>query len=76
MLSAIFWAVAAPIRGPEDEVVGAISLVVEARTADVARLAPAVRTVALGLSRRIAERWDLTTALSLGTHRRDAPDVA
>ncbi len=51
--------VAAPIRGPEDEVVGAISLVVDSRAADILRLVPPVRTVALGLSRRVAERWDL-----------------
>lgn len=51
--------VGAPIRGPDDEVVGAISVVVDARGADVHRLAPAVRTVALGLSRRVAEQWDL-----------------
>jgi DNA-binding IclR family transcriptional regulator len=51
--------VAAPIRGADDTVVGAISLVVEARGADISRLAPPVRTVALGLSRRVGERWDL-----------------
>jgi hypothetical protein len=51
--------VAAPVRGPDDEVLGSISLVVEARGADVSRLAPPVRTVALGLSRRVGERWDL-----------------
>jgi DNA-binding IclR family transcriptional regulator len=51
--------VAAPIHGPDDEVVGAISLVVHARGADVHRLAPAVRTVAMGLSRGVGERWDL-----------------
>lgn len=51
--------VAAPIRGPDDEVVGAISLVVDARGADVNRLVPAIQTVARGLSRRVADRWDL-----------------
>jgi DNA-binding IclR family transcriptional regulator len=50
--------VGAPIRGPDDEVVGAISLVVDARGADVGRLAPPVRMVALGLSRRVADQWD------------------
>jgi DNA-binding IclR family transcriptional regulator len=55
--------VGAPIRGPEDEVVGAISLVVDARGADISRLAPPVRTVALGLSRRVAEHWDLPAYL-------------
>jgi DNA-binding IclR family transcriptional regulator len=51
--------VAAPIRGPVDEVVGAISLVVDSHGADVRGLAPPVRTAALGISRRVAERWDL-----------------
>ena len=55
--------VAAPIRGPEDEVVGSISLVVEGRGADVSRLAPPVRTVALGLSRRVGERWDVAAKI-------------
>jgi DNA-binding IclR family transcriptional regulator len=51
--------VAAPIRGPDDEVIAAVSLVVNARGADVSRLAPAVQTVARSLSRRVSERWDL-----------------
>jgi len=55
--------VAAPILGPEDQVVGAISLVVHARGADINRLAPPVRAVAMGLSRRVAERWDLPAYL-------------
>ncbi|MEZ4596265.1 MAG: IclR family transcriptional regulator [Chloroflexota bacterium] len=58
--------VAAPIRLADEALVGAISVVVEARTADVGRLAPAVRTVAMGLSRRIGERWDLAAALMPG----------
>jgi DNA-binding IclR family transcriptional regulator len=53
--------VAAPIRGPDEEVVGAISLVVDARGANVHRLAPAVRTAAMGLSRRVRERWELVS---------------
>ena len=48
--------VAAPVRGPDDDLAGAISLVVEARGADIHRLAPALRTAALGLSRRLGER--------------------
>ncbi len=51
--------VGAPIRGPDDEVVGAISLVVDSHGADVSRLAPLVTTVARGLSRRVAEHWDV-----------------
>jgi DNA-binding IclR family transcriptional regulator len=55
--------VAAPIRGPEDEVVGAISLVVDSHGADIARLSLPVRTVAMGLSRRVSERLDLPAYL-------------
>jgi DNA-binding IclR family transcriptional regulator len=64
--------VAAAIRGAEDEVVGSISLVVEARGADVNRLAPPVRTVALGLSRRVGERWDLAAKVVPADRDRDA----
>jgi DNA-binding IclR family transcriptional regulator len=49
---------AAPVRGPAGELAGAISLVVEAQGADVHRLAPALRTAAYGLSRRLGERRD------------------
>jgi DNA-binding IclR family transcriptional regulator len=58
--------VAAPIRGPMDDVLGAISLVVDSHGADVRSLAPPVRTAALGLSRRVAERWDLPSSLTAG----------
>jgi DNA-binding IclR family transcriptional regulator len=51
--------VAAPVRGPDDEVLAAISLVVDASSASVSRLAPAIQTVARSLSRRVCERWDL-----------------
>jgi DNA-binding IclR family transcriptional regulator len=61
--------VGAPVRGPADEVVGAISLVVDARGADVNRLAPAVRTAAMGLSRRVAERSDVPAYLQPATRR-------
>ncbi len=50
--------VAAPVRGPEGDLAGAISLVVEAHGADIHRLAPALRTAAFGLSRRLGERRD------------------
>jgi DNA-binding IclR family transcriptional regulator len=50
--------VAAPVYGPRAEVVAALSVVVSARTLDVSRLAPSVRTAARGLSRRVAESWD------------------
>lgn len=50
--------VAAPVYGPKAEVVAALSVVVSARTLDVSRLAPSVRTAARGLSRRVAESWD------------------
>jgi DNA-binding IclR family transcriptional regulator len=49
--------VAAPVYGPHAEVVAALSVVVSARTLDVSRLAPSVRTAARGLSRRVAESW-------------------
>jgi DNA-binding IclR family transcriptional regulator len=55
--------VAAPVRGPVDEVVGAISLVVDSHGADINRLALPVRTVAMGLSRRVSERLDLPAYL-------------
>jgi DNA-binding IclR family transcriptional regulator len=47
--------VGAPVFGPDDEVAGATSLVVSSHGADVARLAPAVRAVAMGMSRRAGE---------------------
>lgn len=50
--------VGAAIFGPDDTTVGAVSLVVSSRGADVWRLAPAVRAVARGMSRRVNERWD------------------
>jgi DNA-binding IclR family transcriptional regulator len=50
--------VAAPVYGPQDTVVAAISIVVGSKTTDVHRLAPVVRTAARGLSRRLHESWD------------------
>jgi DNA-binding IclR family transcriptional regulator len=50
--------VAAPIFGPEGRMVAAMSLVVSADHADLRRLAMAVRTAAIGLSRRVAGTWD------------------
>ena len=50
--------VGAPVYGPHETVVAAISIVVASRTTDVARLAPVVRTAARGLSRRLHEAWD------------------
>jgi DNA-binding IclR family transcriptional regulator len=43
--------VAAPIRGPADDVVAALSIVGRASAIDPARLVPAVRTASLGISR-------------------------
>jgi DNA-binding IclR family transcriptional regulator len=43
--------VAAPIRGPDDEVVAALSIVGRASAIDPGRLVPAVRTASLGISR-------------------------
>ena len=50
--------VGAPIFGPDDGVAGAVSIVVATRGADPPTLAPAVRAVASGLSRRVSEVWD------------------
>jgi DNA-binding IclR family transcriptional regulator len=50
--------VGAAIFGPDDLPVGAVSLVVSSRGAAVDRLAPAVRAVARGMSRRVSEVWD------------------
>jgi len=47
--------VASPVFGPDGRFTAALALVVHAST-DVTRLAPAVRTAALGLSRELA-RW-------------------
>jgi DNA-binding IclR family transcriptional regulator len=51
--------VGAAIFGPDEHVVGAVSLVVATRGADPKALAPAVRAVASGLTRRVGELWDL-----------------
>jgi DNA-binding IclR family transcriptional regulator len=50
--------VAAPVFGPHATVVAALSLVVRSHLADIRRLAPPVRTAALGCSRRVTEAWD------------------
>jgi DNA-binding IclR family transcriptional regulator len=47
--------VAAPITGPADEVVAALSIVGRASAIDPARLSPAVRTASLGISRASAD---------------------
>jgi DNA-binding IclR family transcriptional regulator len=47
--------VAAPIRGPADDVVAALSIVGRASSIDPARLVPAVRTASLGISRAGAD---------------------
>ena len=46
--------VGVPILDVDDTVLGAISLIVEASRADVARLAPPIRAVARGISRQLA----------------------
>jgi DNA-binding IclR family transcriptional regulator len=50
--------VGAPVYGPEQQVVAALSVVVDSRTGDPERLAPPVRTAARSLSRQLADRWD------------------
>jgi DNA-binding IclR family transcriptional regulator len=49
--------IAAPIFGPNELVVAALSIVVRSRVTDVARLSPTVKTAARGLSRRVAASW-------------------
>jgi DNA-binding IclR family transcriptional regulator len=51
----------APVRGPEGQVVAALSVVVASRIGDPDRLAPPVLTAARGLSRQLADRWDRIT---------------
>jgi DNA-binding IclR family transcriptional regulator len=65
--------VAAPVYGPRAEVVAALSVVVSARTLDVSRLAPSVRTAARGLSRRVAEAWDRLGPAGLPFHTEGHP---
>jgi DNA-binding IclR family transcriptional regulator len=50
--------VGAPIFGPEQQVVAALSLVVDSRIRDPERLALPVRTAARGLTRQVVESWD------------------
>jgi DNA-binding IclR family transcriptional regulator len=50
--------VGAPIFGPEQEVVAALSVVVDSRIRDPERLAPPVRTAARGLARQVVDSWD------------------
>ena len=50
--------VGAAIFAPDDEVAGAVSIVVATRGADPRALALVVRAVAAGLTRRVAEVWD------------------
>jgi DNA-binding IclR family transcriptional regulator len=45
--------VGVPIFDSDDVVIGAISLIVEASRADVARLAPPIKAVARGISRNL-----------------------
>lgn len=50
--------VGAPVFGPDNEVIAALSVVVDSRTGEPARLAAPVRTAARGMSRHVAEWWD------------------
>jgi DNA-binding IclR family transcriptional regulator len=50
--------VGAPVFGPENDVVAALSVVVDTRMADPERLAPPVRTAARGLSRQVIDSWE------------------
>lgn len=57
--------VASPVRDADDAVVAALSIVMRTRRVDLARLGPAVRTAALGISRENRER---TPRLSRDDH--------
>lgn len=50
--------VGAPVFGPDQDVVAALSVVVDSRTGDPERLALPVRTAARGLSRQVGDWWD------------------
>jgi DNA-binding IclR family transcriptional regulator len=50
--------VGAPVFGPEQQVVAALSVVVDSRIRDPDRLAPPVRTAARGLTRQVVDSWD------------------
>jgi DNA-binding IclR family transcriptional regulator len=50
--------IGAAIFGPDDTVVGAVSLVVATKGADPTAVAPAVRAVANGLTRRVGTLWE------------------
>ena len=50
--------VGAAIFGPEDRVVGAVSIVVADKGREPGGVAPAVRAVANGLTRRVVTLWD------------------
>lgn len=56
--------IGAAIFGPEDQVVGAVSLVVATKGANPAAVAPAVRAVANGLTRRVGILRDTTIGSS------------
>jgi DNA-binding IclR family transcriptional regulator len=55
--------VGAPIFGPDQQVVAALSVVVAARIRDPQRLAPPVRTAARGLTRQVIDSWDRLESL-------------
>ena len=50
--------VGAAVFRPDDQVVGAVSLVVATQGANPTAIAPAVRAVANGLTRRVGSLWD------------------
>ncbi len=67
--------IAAPVHGPDGEVIAAISIVVDGRSAHVTHLAPIVTTVARSLSRHVRDNWEASFLLapaSLRSVPRDA----
>ena len=65
--------VGAPIFGPEQQVVAALSVVVDSRIRDPERLAPPVRTAARGLTRQVIDSWDRIEPIVLPAARDARP---
>jgi DNA-binding IclR family transcriptional regulator len=65
--------VAAPVHGPDDEVVAAVSIVVPSRSCDPHMLVPAVRASARGISRALGAPSALRSPASAARESRPAP---
>jgi DNA-binding IclR family transcriptional regulator len=65
--------VGAPIFGPEQQVIAALSVVIATRSADPERLAAPVRTAARGLSRQVIDFWERIEPVVLPAADDDRP---